>query len=74
MTRVNAKGYFDAEDSADARYEKKRALNAQRTADYRSGAYALAGGVVDPLRTTRRSSSRTTTTTTRPRAATIPVP
>ncbi len=49
MTRVNAKGYFDAEDSADARYEKKRALNAQRTADYRSGAYALTGGVVDPL-------------------------
>ena len=49
MTRVNAKGYFDAEDSADARYEKKRALNAQRTADYRNGAYALAGGVVDPL-------------------------
>lgn len=49
MTRVNAKGYFNAEDSADARYEKKRALNAQRTADYRSGAYALAGGVVDPL-------------------------
>lgn len=49
MTRVNAKGYFDAEDSADARYEKKRVLNAQRTADYRSGTYALAGGVVDPL-------------------------
>lgn len=49
MTRVNANGYFDAEDSADARYEKKRALNAQRTADYRNGAYALAGGVVDPL-------------------------
>ena len=47
MTRVNAKGYFDAEDSADARYEKKRALNAQRIAD--CGAYALAGGVVDPL-------------------------
>ena len=49
MTRVNAKGYFDAEDSADVRYEKKRVLNAQRTADYRSGTYALAGGVVDPL-------------------------
>ena len=49
MTRVTAKGYFDAEDSADARYEKKRALNAQRIADYRSGTYALAGGVVDPL-------------------------
>lgn len=49
MTRVNAKGYFDAEDSADARYEKKRALNARRTTDYRNGEYALAGGVVDPL-------------------------
>ena len=49
MTRVNANGYFDAEDSADARYEKKRALNARRTTDYRNGEYALAGGVVDPL-------------------------
>ena len=49
MTRVNANGYFDAEDSADARYEKKRALNAQRTADCRNGEYVLAGGVVDPL-------------------------
>ena len=37
MTRVNANGYFDAEDSADARYEKKRALNARRTTDYRNG-------------------------------------
>ena len=49
MTRVNAKGYFDAADSADARYETKKALNAQRTKDYQSGAYARAGGVVDPL-------------------------
>ena len=49
MTRVNAKGYFDAEGSAAARYEKKRSLTAQRIADYRSGTYALAGGVVDPL-------------------------
>ena len=49
MTRVNAKGYFDAADSTDARYETKRALNAQRTADYKSGDYARAGGVVDPL-------------------------
>ena len=37
MTRVNAKGYFDSEDSADARYEKKKALNAQRLEDYRNG-------------------------------------
>ena len=49
MTRVNAKGYFDAEDSEEARYEKRKALNAQRTADYKSGTYARAGGVVDPL-------------------------
>lgn len=49
MTRVNAKGYFDAEDSAEARYEKKKALNAQRITDYANGTYALGGGVVDPL-------------------------
>lgn len=49
MTRVNAKGYFDAADSADARYETKKALNAQRTEDYKRGTYARAGGVVDPL-------------------------
>ena len=49
MSRVNAKGYFDSTDSADARYEMKQALNAQRTRDYQSGTYARAGGVVDPL-------------------------
>lgn len=49
MSRVNAKGYFDAEDSAQARHEKRKALNAQRTEDYKNGSYALAGGVVDPL-------------------------
>lgn len=49
MTRVNAKGYFDEADSADARYETKKALNAQRTADYRSGEYARAGGVAEEL-------------------------
>lgn len=49
MTRVTANGYFDAEDSEPARYEKKKAMNAQRTVDYKNGAYALAGGVVDPL-------------------------
>ena len=49
MTRVNAKGYFDAEDSEEARYEKKQAMNVQRLEDYRSGTYALGGGVVDPL-------------------------
>ena len=49
MTRVNANGYFDSEDSEQARFEKKKAMNAQRTVDYKNGAYALAGGVVDPL-------------------------
>lgn len=48
MSRVNANGYFDAMD-ADARYELRKQLNAQRTEDYRNGMYALAGGVVDPL-------------------------
>ena len=39
MTRVTANGYFD----------KKKAMNAQRTEDYKNGSYTLAGGVVDPL-------------------------
>lgn len=49
MTRVNANGYFDEEDSEEARYEKRKALNAQRIADYKNGTYKRAGGVVDPL-------------------------
>ncbi len=48
MTRVNARGYFDAMD-ADARYELRKTLNAQRTEDYKNGSYQLGGGVVDPL-------------------------
>lgn len=49
MSRVNAKGYFDSEDSEEARYEKKKALNMQRTKDYKNAEYAAGGGVVDPL-------------------------
>lgn len=49
MARVNAKGYFDSEDSEEARYEKKKTLNAQRLADYENGTYSLGGGVMDPL-------------------------
>ena len=49
MTRVNAKGYFDAEDSEEARYNKKASMCAQRLEDYRTGTYKLGGGVVDPL-------------------------
>ena len=49
MSRVGAKGYFDANDSEAERHAQRAALNAQRTADYKSGVYARAGGVVDPL-------------------------
>ncbi|MGM9648831.1 MAG: alpha/beta hydrolase [Butyricicoccaceae bacterium] len=49
MTRVNANGYFDSENTADARYTKKQEMNAQRTEDYKNSSYVLAGGVVDPL-------------------------
>ena len=49
MTRVTTNGYFDAEDSEQARFDKRKALNAQRIEDYKNGNYALAGGVVDPL-------------------------
>ena len=49
MTRVNANGYFDSEDSEETRYEKKNAMCAQRLEDLKAGGYKLAGGVVDPL-------------------------
>ena len=49
MTRVNANGYFDEEDSEAARYEKRKALNAQRIIDYKNNSYQRAGGVIDPL-------------------------
>lgn len=49
MTRVNANGYFDSEDSEEARYQKKAAMCEQRLADLKAGEYTLGGGVVDPL-------------------------
>lgn len=49
MTRVAGNGYFDAEDSKEARKAAREAVNKQRTEDYRNGSYARAGGVVDPL-------------------------
>jgi len=49
MTRVNAKGYFDSEDSEEARYAKRAAMCAQRLEDLKAGDYKLGGGVVDPL-------------------------
>lgn len=44
MTRVNANGYFDAEDSEEARYNKKKALNELRTKEFKTKKYSLAGG------------------------------
>lgn len=35
ISRCTANGYFDQADNADARYEMRRRLNAQRTEDYR---------------------------------------
>ena len=49
MTRVNANGYFDSEDSEEARYAKKAAMCRERIADYKAGEYKPGGGVVDPL-------------------------
>ena len=49
MTRVNANGYFDSEDSEEARYEKKKAMCAQRLEDLRNGEYKLGGGVVETV-------------------------
>ena len=49
MSKVNVEGYFASEDTPAQRMEKRKALAAQRTADFKSGSYVRAGGVVDPL-------------------------
>ena len=49
MSRVTGNGYFDANDNEEARHKMRVALNKQRTADFKAGSYAKAGGVVDPL-------------------------
>ncbi len=49
MSRINANGYFDAQDSEEDRHNSRVALNSQRTEDYKKGTYKRAGGVVDPL-------------------------
>ena len=46
MTRVNANGYFDSENSEEARYAKKQSLNTLRTEEYRKGEYSRGGGCV----------------------------
>ena len=49
MSRVNANGYFDSEDSQEARQQKRLALAKQRTLDFKNKTYQRAGGVIDPL-------------------------
>lgn len=49
MSRVNANGYFDANNNADARYNLRKQLNDLRTKEYGSGKYERDGGVLDPL-------------------------
>ena len=49
MSKVNAEGYFGSEDSPAQRMENRKAIAAQRIADYKAGTYQRAGGVVDPL-------------------------
>ena len=49
MSRVTGNGYFDSEDSDEARFNARTAINNQRTEDYRNGSYKKAGGVIDPL-------------------------
>lgn len=49
ISRVAGNGYFDSADNEEARYQARIVVNNQRTADYKTGEYAHAGGVVDPL-------------------------
>lgn len=49
MTRVNANGYFDSENTPEQRNAKRASMAAQRTVDYKNGSYQRGGGVVDPL-------------------------
>ena len=65
MTRVNVNGYFDSENTAEARYEKKKAMNAQRTEIIGTEAMRWQAAWLTRCRRTRRSSSRTTMPITR---------
>ncbi|MBQ7690009.1 MAG: alpha/beta hydrolase [Muribaculaceae bacterium] len=49
LTRINEKGYFDQNDSEEARYQMRQMVARQRTEDFRTGEHPRAGGVVDPL-------------------------
>ncbi len=49
MSKVNVEGYFGSENTPEKRMEKRRAIAAQRTEDFKNGTNKRAGGVIDPL-------------------------
>ena len=49
VCRVNGNGYFDGNDSEEARYEARKAMAHERSHAACSGQLTLGGGVVDPL-------------------------
>lgn len=49
MSRVNANGYFDSDDSVEARSQLRGRLASQRTEDFRTGVPKTGGGVPDVL-------------------------
>lgn len=49
MSKVSVEGYFASENTPAQRMEKRKAIAAQRTIDYKTGSYKRAGGVIDPL-------------------------
>ena len=44
MSRINANGYFDADNNEETRHNQRVALNTQRIEDYKSGTYKRGGG------------------------------
>ncbi len=49
MSRVNGNGYFDADNSEEARFAARKALAAERMNAAQTGNTTAGGGVVDPL-------------------------
>ena len=49
MSRVTGNGYFDEQDNEESRYKQRVSINTQRTEDFKTGKYKVAGGVIDPL-------------------------
>jgi hypothetical protein len=47
LTRVSTKGYFDANDSEEERYQRKKLANDARTREYASGIHSRVGGCVE---------------------------